>query len=715
MTRKVALVTQNEMAECGQACLVMVANALGHQIDLAAMRRRFGTSRNGATLPRMCEIADSLMLEPRALRVEIEGLSTLRMPLILHWDMNHFIVLEKITHTKAVIHDPAGATYTMSLAEFGQHFTGVALELSPQAQFQAIRDTQSVSLLRLAGQVVGLKRSAALLIGLALTIEFFAILLPMQMQWVVDDVLVPNDTDLLGVLAAMFIFIALCQMGLSIARARVMTWIGATVNVQWNRNLFSHLMRLPMVYFQKRTTADIFTRFESVKEIQNTLTGAFAQSVLDGVMSLCALGALCLYDVRLAGIALMAAAIYVISRWLAHARLNRIYAESLVYAARQAGVIWEAIQGIQAIKLADKQSDRTTRMANAVTQMSEREMLRQRATMTYSAINQGVFGVQRILLVTFGAFLCLRGQASTGMLLACVFYADQFCTRIGGLIDKIVEFKLLRSHTERLADIALSPPEEQGNFGVLDALQAADIEVKGLGFRYSAEEPWVFRNVTFSVKAGESVAITGPSGCGKTTLAKLLLGLIEPSEGTITVGGRDIRHWGLSNYRRFVAAVMQDDHLFNGTLADNIAFFDADPQPAKIERAARAAAIHDDIAEMPMGYESRVETGGAGLSGGQKQRVIFARALYREPKILVLDEATSHLDVAREVEINSAVRGMDCTRILIAHRQQTIESADRVLRLRPDGVVFGVALSEVETIKNENRMRGESKSAVSPS
>lgn len=309
-------------------------------------------------------------------------------------------------------------------------------------------------------------------------------------------------------------------------------------------------------------------------------------------------------------------------------------------------------------------------------------MRNQRINQSFVALNQGLFGLQRVLLIALGGTLAVSGKFSAGMLIAFVNYADQFVARMGALVDKIVEFRMLRLHGERIADIALQEPETS-----LDGTYSGPeirpyLTVSQLGFRYGPEDPWVFRDVSFSIEPGQSVAIIGPSGCGKSTLAKLIVGLLAPAEGSISIDGVDIHKFGLANYRQMIGTVMQDDHLFAGSIADNISFFDPDATLDAIVSAARMAHIHDEIVDMTMGYESLVGDMGASLSGGQRQRVILARAFYRKPRILVLDEATSHLDVDLERRINASVRDGSATRIIIAHRPETIASADRVIDLR---------------------------------
>jgi ATP-binding cassette subfamily B protein RaxB len=273
------------------------------------------------------------------------------------------------------------------------------------------------------------------------------------------------------------------------------------------------------------------------------------------------------------------------------------------------------------------------------------------------------------------------------MLIAFVAYADQFSSRTGNLVDYLINLKLLRMQGERLADIVLTPPEPNAESSWSGPAPPPTIVFRDVSFRYADGEPWVLRNCTFSIDAGETVTIVGPSGCGKSTLLKLMLGLLDPQAGCIEIGGIDLRQFGKVRYREMVGAVMQDDVLFSGSIADNISFFDQAAMPDRIEQAARLAQIHDDIVAMPMGYRSLVGDMGSSLSGGQMQRLFLARALYRNPQILVLDEATSHVDVVCERKIFDGIRGLTATRIQIAHRPEVAARADRVLQFYQGSVL----------------------------
>jgi ATP-binding cassette subfamily B protein RaxB len=685
MTRNVIL--QSEPAECGLACLAMVASRHGMSLPLRELRRRFPLSLKGASLSRIMGIATQLGLASRALRLEPDELCRLRTPCILHWDLNHFVVLEKANARQATIVDPVAGRRTLQAADLSRHFTGVALELTPAAGFQQEKQSLTVPLRQLTGPVSGMWRALGLVLLLSLALQVFVLLAPFFMQWIVDQVLVAADRDLLVVLGIGFLLSMLLQVGIGALRSWAVVRLSAEMGVQWMASVFGHLLRLPMAYFEKRHLGDVVSRFDSVRTIQRTITTGFVEAVIDGMMALATLAMMLIYSPKLALATLVAVALYLAIRLLAYRPLREGTEQQIVAGARQQSHLFESIRGMQSVKVAGCEPFRQSAYLNLMGETINREVQLARLGIGFSSASQLVFGIERIVVIWIGALLALDSVFSVGMLIAYLAYKDQFSSRVAALIDRGIEFRMLRLHGERLADIVLAEPEPGEPEAIASTSAEVELEICGLGFRYAEGEHWVLRDCSFRIAPGECVAIVGPSGCGKTTLAKLLLGLLPAGEGTIRIGGREARHAGPAAYRRQVAAVMQDDHLFAGSVADNIAFGDEEPDPARIEHAARLAAVHDEIAAMPMGYHSLIGDMGTTLSGGQKQRVLLARALYREPGLLVLDEATSHLDVAREREVNQAVRALRLTRIIIAHRPETIASVDRVLELR-DGKLF---------------------------
>ncbi|KVX07517.1 ABC transporter [Burkholderia ubonensis] len=691
--RRLPVILQTQAAECGLACVGMVAGYFGHDIDMMHLRQRFNTSLKGATLGDVMRIAQRLGLASRALRLELDELGQLRRPCILHWEMSHFVVLKRVERDHVVIHDPARGARKVPMDEVSRCFTGVALELLPTAGFERKRERESISMLQLIGSVLGVRSAFVQVLTLSVALELFGILMPFYMQWVMDHVLVSSDRDLLAMLGIGFAMVALFQTAITALRSWVVTWFSSLLSVQWSANVCAHLLRLPMTYFEQRHIGDVVSRFGAVGTIQNTLTSRFVGTLLDGVMAVVTLGMLFFYNRTLTWLVIALFVVYALLRALAYRPFRQANEDQIVYAARTQTQLLESIRGVQAIKLANKQDERVAIYANTMVETANKGIVIQRLSIGFSAVHGLVSSLGRVALIWLAARQVIEGSFSAGMLVAYVSFADQFVGRGSGLIDALIEFRMLRLHGERLADIVLTEVEAdmEGSVAHMPSTQREAppaISVRNLRYRYAEGEPWVLDGCSFDIAAGESVAIIGPSGQGKTTLAKLLLGLLDPHEGTIAVDGVDIRHLGLQHYRDRIGCVMQDDILFAGSIADNICFFDLDPDLARIEEAARLAQIHDDIAAMPMGYQSLVGDMGSSLSGGQCQRVLLARALYRRPDILVLDEATSHLDVARELAINEAVSAMPITRILIAHRPETIRSAERALLLENGRATF---------------------------
>ncbi|HUP28753.1 MAG TPA: peptidase domain-containing ABC transporter [Usitatibacter sp.] len=679
--RDLPVLLQTEAAECGLASLGMIACFHGHRIDLAGLRRRFTVSLKGATLAYLMQAAGRLDLAPRPLRLELAEVPRLRTPCILHWDLNHFVVLKSADARGAVIHDPASGMKRISTAELSRHFTGIALELSPTARFRAADERRRVRIRDLMGPVVGLKRALAQVFLLAMSLQAIAIVSPFYMQWAVDGAVVSADRDLLTILGIGFLMLAVIQVAITALRSWVVLYLGTTLNLQWLSNVFSHLLKLPVSFFEKRHLGDVVSRFGAVNNIQRTLTSSFVEALIDGVMAVATLAMMLVYSVSLTAVAVASVALYALLRWTFYEPLRRATEEHIVHTAKQQSHFLETVRGVQSIKLFGRQEERRSRWLNLVVDAVNQDLVTQKLGLGFRSANGLVFGVERVAIVWLGALLVLDSAFSVGMLFAFMAYKEQFSARVAGLVDKLIELRMLNLQGERLADIVLTPPERESAAMPLDDLEPS-LEVRDLSFRYSDTEPFVVLNCSFTIAAGESVAIVGPSGGGKTTLLKLLLGLLAPTDGKVMAAGVDIEKLGIDRYRKFVGTVMQDDQLFAGSIADNISFFDPAPDHGEVERFARLAAVHDDIAAMPMAYNTLIGDMGAALSGGQKQRILLARALYKQPRILFLDEATSALDVQRERAVNEAIRSLRLTRIIIAHRPETIASADRVIVLQ---------------------------------
>lgn len=692
--RKLPVILQTEASECGLACLAMVSNYHGFRTDLATLRRLFLISIKGTTLNYLMAMAQSVGFTTRPVKLELEDLRDLRRPCILHWNFNHFVVLKEVGSRHVVIHDPAMGLRKLSFDEVSAAFTGVALELWPNPGFKRVTFKQSIKLRDMMGHVTGLYRSMGQILLLALSLEVFALVSPLYMQWVVDHAIVAADYDLLTTLAIGFGLLMLMQQAVTTVRAWVIMHMATTLNVQWRANIFAHLIRLPVDFFEKRHLGDVVSRFGAIDQIQQTLTSTFVEAMLDGVLTIVTLVMMFLYSPPMAWIAIAAMALYALGRWMWFRPLRNATEEQIVHAAKQQTHFIETVRGVRALKLFQRLDERRTSWLGLFVEQVNADLRTQKLYVLYRLINGLLFGAERVLIIWLGARLVIAGDFTVGALLAFIAYKDQFVSRVSGLIDRLVEIRMLNLQGERLADIALAEQEASTAAGLNKqevARLPATIDIKGLRYRYADGEPWVLDGVDLHVDEGESVAIVGPSGCGKSTLLNVMLGIRTANEGEVLVGGQPLAKLGLDQLRSMIGVVMQDDALFAGSIADNISFFDQPVDHDWVEECARKAAVYEEIMAMPMGFNTLIGDMGAALSGGQKQRILLARALYKRPRLLFLDEATSHLDVTRESMVNQEIQALNMTRIIIAHRPETIASADRVITLEAGKVKAAAA------------------------
>ncbi|MBC7666174.1 MAG: peptidase domain-containing ABC transporter [Caulobacter sp.] len=696
LRRGLPVILQTQATECGLACLAMVAVSLGLDTDLPSLRLRFGLSRKGANFEGLVRVAAALGLASRPLKLDLHNLRELQLPCILHWDMNHFVVLKSVSARRLVIHDPRVGARTLTVDEFAPHFTGIALELSPGEGFAPRSERLHFTLRGLMGRITGLNRGLAQILALALALEVVVIALPFYLQWVVDQALLAADRELLGVLALGFGLLVLLQAGIGAVRSWWVATLSARLNFQWLGNVFGHLVRLPLEFFEKRHVGHIVSCFGSIEVIQKTLTTGLVQALVDGLMVAGTLAMMGLYSPVLMAVSLVAAGLYGLLRWSVFRGLREASAEEIIHAARQQTHFLETAGGIQSVRLFGRGDQRRAGWMNMLADQFNAGLRVARVHVAHESAQTLLFGLERVIVVWLAARMVLAGGFTVGMLFAYLAYKELFSAGVGALVDTASELAVLRLHGERVPDIALAPtePGEAPSPIEMDlGRRPARIGLRGVGYRYAPTEPWVLRGVDLVVEEGRSLAITGPSGCGKTTLVKVLLGLLPPTEGEVLFDGTPIHRLGLSHYRALIGTVMQEDRLFSGSVADNICFFDAEPDLDWIEECARLAAVDTEIRAMTMGFHTLVTDVGTGLSGGQKQRVLLARALYRRPRILVLDEATSHLDLRNERSVNEAVRSMALTRVVVAHRPETIAVADRVVTLADGRVASDSAAS----------------------
>ena len=678
----IKIILQTEISECGLVCVGMVASNYGYVSDLSLLRNQFKISSQGTNLKQLMDIASKLELAGRALQLDMVDISKLQLPCILHWDLNHFVVLKSVGKKSITVLDPAVGEVKYTRAEFSEHFTGIALELTPTEKFEEKKVTRALTLSHFWKRIFGLKRNLVTIIVLSFFLQIFAVVSPFYMQTVVDDVLLRNDKSLLLVLALGFGLLMLVQTGTSTLRSFVILHLSTKLSYQMAANLFRHLIRLPIDYFERRHIGDIVSRFGSVQVVKDILTTGLVSTIIDGVMAIVTLTAMLIYSVKITLVVLLVVVLYMLVRLAFYRPFRQLTEESIVANAKEDSNFMESIRAVQTIKLFQRENDRQNLWQNHYVKALNTEVKIAKWSISFDVISSVLFGVENIIIVYMLASAVMGNLMSLGMLYAFMSYKNQFVARMDGLIDMLIEFKMIGLHLDRLADITFTDAEDvdrhTANLQHLPDM-TGKLEVKNLTFRYSETDDPIFENISFSIAAGQSAAIVGPSGCGKTTLLKVMMGLLKADSGQVLIDGVDIHK--RDDYRTQIAAVMQDDQLLSGSVAENIACFDPKLDFERIGACAVAAAVHEDILKFGMQYNTLVGDMGTSLSGGQKQRVILARALYRDPKLLFLDEATSHLDLDNESIVNANVKQMNITRVLVAHRTETVKSADVVIDL----------------------------------
>jgi len=686
--RRVPVILQSEAPECGIACVAMIATYHGFMTDLVAMRQRMSVSMKGTTLKTIAQIAETMKMSARGVQVSLDALNKIKLPAILHWDMNHFVVLTKVSGSGAkqtiTVHDPARGKRVLNRHDTSRHFTGVAMEMLPTPGFREVEERERISSWQLLSASSGYKSTIAQIFLLSLALEVFAIATPFFLQLVIDRVLVGRDVDFLAVLGVAFAVLVVVQATVTALRAWVGVYLSTQINMRMLADLFSQLIRLPLAWFEKRNIGDIISRFRSIDAIQRTLTTTFVEAIVDGLMVAVTLAVMFFYSVPLTGIVLAAALLYGLTRTLVYYPQRRATDEQLAHEAKSGSHFIETLRGMMAIKLNMREQERRAGYQNLVVDHVNAGVRVQQIAIVHRAANGLIFGLENVAVIWLGAHTVMNGDLTVGMLFAFLTFKLLFLTRINLLIEKVIEFRMLDLHAERIADIALTEPEAIGSARrVLSDSEPLTVRADQVGYSYGSEG-FVFRHIDMDVRVGETVALVGPSGCGKTTLIKVLTGLLPASEGTLYVGGHDLNDLDLGSYRARIGVVMQDDQLFIGTIEDNISFFDPTHDAARARECARVAGLDVDIMAMPMQYNTIVGSLGVALSGGQKQRLLLARALYRQPEILFLDEAFDQLDLDREYEITDRLVQLGLGVVIVSHRPDTVRRVDRVIDIGPN-------------------------------
>jgi ATP-binding cassette subfamily B protein RaxB len=676
------MIFQTEIAECGLACLAMIANYYGKYSDIRTLRESLCMPAGGASVKHLQQAGLRLDLQGRPLKLDLDDIGLLTLPVILHWDTDHFVVLKKITRRSFVIHDPAMGIRKYSLSELDRHFTGIAIELSPTVSFIRKRQEKEYSLKALFRATPSFRQAIRQVFLLSLLLQVLSLIFPLYLQLVIDQGLSKGDMDIIFLVALLFSLVILAKASVAYFRGVVLLQFSSQLGFQMVSNTFAHLLRLPLSYFERREMGDIVSRFSSLDNIKQLVTQEMITVIVDGLFSLLTFILLFLYSPTLAFVALFSVVALSLIRLLAIPKERSCRQEVLQSGAKQQTRFMENIRCIAVTKNYAIESERLSEWQNHYAYFMNSSYRLGHLQLSLSTLHSLLFGIDHVATIYLGSAAIFSGQLTIGQLMSFIFLKQNFSGSVATMLPKLAEIRLLRLELDRVSDIILEEPEQSFfDTSLLRLGISGAIEVENLGFSYSTAEPELFRNISFGIAAGEFFVISGHSGCGKSTLLKLLLCLATPSGGTIRVDGNTIAELGVSQYRSQVAAVLHGDGLLSGSLAYNVHL---EMEPLNLERleaACRSSCIFDDINQLPMGFNTQVGEMGAALSAGQVQRVLLARALYRHPKILVLDEALSHLGTKVARQIIASIRDSRTTLILVTHNPELIALADRSLEL----------------------------------
>jgi len=678
--RRVPLLSQMSAVECGAVCLAMVLNYYGRKTTIAELRVRCGLGRDGLSALGIVKAARSYGMRVRAISLQRNHFQHVTLPAIVHWEFNHFVVVERWTRKYVDVVDPARGRRRLTSAEFDNSFTGVVIMLEPGVHFDRKSQVEHISLGKYLVQYVKQAPTTLLQVfGASILLQVFGLVLPLLTKFVVDSVLsfkINSVMTLLGVGMAMLV---LAQVVTTLLREWLLVYLKARIDIHMMLGFFEHMLTLPFSFFQQRSSGDLLTRVGSNTIIRDTLSSQLISTLLDSSMVVIYLGILLWQSLPFAVLTLAIGVFQVILLLTTSRSIYNLSSQELAAQGKVQGYTSEALTGIATLKSSGAEHQALEHWSNLFFNQLNISVRRGYLLSIFGTLMQGLRTLSPLALLWLGALQVLNGSISIGTMLALNALAAAFLSPLSSLVGSGQQLQIVNAHLERLADVMEAQPE-QDRLSVHPAPKlTGSIQLENVSFRYDANSPRVLNNINVKIEAGKKVAIVGRTGSGKSTLGKLLLGLYLPTEGEIYYDGIPLRSLNYQDVRRQFGVVMQDACVFSGSISHNIKLSDPTMSPERVVKAAELAAIHDDIMRMPMGYETMVAEGGSALSGGQRQRLALARAIAHQPVILLLDEATSSLDVTTESIVEQNLRTIACTQIIIAHRLSTIRNADLIL------------------------------------
>ena len=696
--RRVPVRLQLSSRECAAACLAMVLERCGRYVSLGQLRDQLGIGRDGATAKELVDGARAHGLRAKVYKAGLDDLVHVPLPAVLHWGFNHFVVLERLhlrgeTVRGASLVDPARGRARVDRDELDDGFTGVVIALEPGAAFRTDaeigrRPRRGVwrSYWRALFFSPGTPGVLVQVLGVSLLVQLLGLALPALMAVAVDRVLPQGLDDAVPILALGVGVWAATLLVASVLRMALLVHLQGRLDQRTLSGFFEHLLSLPYRFFEERTSGDLLMRLSANSQIREILTSPTLSLFLDGGFVFVYLGVLLLNAPVFGLLALSVGVAQTLVLVLSTRRVHDLMRRDLQARADQESFAVEALHGIATLKATGSEPAAFERWRDLFHRHLEVSLRRQQLSGALDGVLQTLRGLAPLALLVYGAHLVLDGGVSLGVMLAYHALAVAFLAPLGSLVANAQQLQMVGAHLERIADVLDAEPEQTADPRPAPRL-GGRVTLEAVSFRYSGNAPLVLHEVDLDIEPGAHVALVGRSGSGKSTLAKLILGLYPPSAGRVLYDGQPLAALDVRAARQQFGVVLQESYIFGGSIRRNIAFADPEMPLERVVEAARAAELADEIEAMPMGYETLLAEGGGSLSGGQRQRLSLARALATEPRLLVLDEATSQLDAVTERRIVDTLGRLAPTRVVVAHRLSTVRDADLIVVLDGGRVV----------------------------
>lgn len=679
--RRVPELRQMNAVECGACCLTMILNYYGCTTSVSQVQERCGVGRDGLSALAIAKAARQYGLRVRAVSLKKNDARFVTFPAIVHWMFNHFIVVERWSSRHVDVVDPAVGRRRLTLEEFEEGFTGVLLMLEPGVDFERQTSARPISLWTYLQSLPHMYGTIAQIIGTSFLLQILGLGTPLLTAIIVDQIIPAKANNLLIMLGVGMLFLILMQGIMKLLRTSLLIYLQVRIDSQMMLNFFEHLLKLPYRFFQMRLNGDILARVDSNTAIRDLLTSQVVSTLLDGCSVIIYLIVLILESKLIAGVTVTIGAFQVGLLLATAPAIRRLTMRDLVAQGKTEGYLNEILAGIATVKAAGAEQRTLSRWTNLFFDEMNISIRRNYLMSVVGIAFEVLQLLSPLLLLWIGAMQVINATMSIGTMFALNTLAISFLVPLSSLATSAQKIQVARAHFDRLADVLASKPEQDLQQVSTPPKLRGRIDLRNVSFQYDPHVAPVLNNISLRIWPGQKVALVGKTGSGKSTLGKLLIGLITPTKGDILFDGIPLQHLNYQEVRRQFGVVLQEAFIFSGSVRENISFNDPDMELAQIVKAAKAAAIHDDIEKMPMGYETLLSEGGSVFSGGQRQRLALARALANHPALLLLDEATSALDVTTERAVEQSVNRLSCTQVVIAHRLSTIRNADLILVL----------------------------------